>query len=230
MKCVTFTSIPRNITLPCIEFPTMTHCYQMERLTTYSQLVDDSWRLHLCLSILMNMMKLMVHHLKAYIIRCHIFPMLNLQGHVLLKECDDSSLETRPPDSHSSASSRAPLWFQELGTGIGLSFEEESDILWDSTCASFESIKGLGVERPGRSYLQLFCLMCGLRTNNTWELVINADSQVPPWTYGIRICFSTRSPGNLHARSSLKSKVRKTHIWKFSARSYIIKAQEIQYT
>lgn len=69
-----------------------------------------------------------------------------------------------------------------LGTGVGLSFEEESDNIWDSTCGSFESVKGLGVERPGRSYLWLFCSMCGLRISSAWELVINADSQASPWT------------------------------------------------
>ena len=78
--------------------------------------------------------------------------------------------------------------------------QEESDNVWDSTCGSSESIKGLCAERPGKNYLQLCYSMCGPWTSNTWELVMNEDSQALPWTYWIRTCFLTRSPGDSHAQ------------------------------
>lgn len=100
----------------------------------------------------------------------------------------------------SRALSRAPLQSQEPWTDAGVPFKEQSDNIWDSTCGSLESIKGLGAERPGKNYLQLCYSICGPPTSNTWELVINAESQALPWMYWIRTCLLTRSLGDSQAQ------------------------------
>lgn len=73
-------------------------------------------------------------------------------------------------------------WSQEIRTEAEVTSKEESNNIWNSTCGSSESVKGLGLERPGRNCLQLCYSMCGPWTSNTWELVINTDSQALAWT------------------------------------------------
>ena len=103
-------------------------------------------------------------------------------------------------DFQSSAHSRAPLQSQEPWTDAGVPFKEQSDNIWGSTCGSLESIKGLGAERSGKNCLQLCYSICGPRTSNTGELVINTDSQALPWMYWIRTCLLTRSLGDSQAQ------------------------------
>lgn len=94
-------------------------------------------------------------------------------------------------------------WSQEIRTAAKVTSKEEPNNIWNSACGISESMKGRGLERPGRNCLQLCYSMCGLWTSNTWELVINTDSRALA-----RTNILTIFPGDSDAQQSLRSTVR----------------------
>lgn len=64
----------------------------------------------------------------------------------------ETELKMRSPASHPVLLPGLHLWSQEIGPKAEGIFKEEFNSIWNSTCGSFESIKGLGLERPVFSF------------------------------------------------------------------------------